>query len=349
MKAIIVFLLVFGLAKASIGQALLHAEGPIYHDNDDIGIGVTPSGIKFRVYEPGADLRFYNNGTFPFLRLSNNSNWGLLVNAGGNSPKIGTFSGGNLQIHPFSSNTGDLDTSKGVLGYFDFANMRVGIGTNSPSATLDINGNLRFKGGNQGFQVFSLDETDNTPWASFINYGGIAIGSDSGTNRQMFTFTDGSYNNLIFNVSSSINSGVEWFSRLAVGQNGNVGIGTDSPTNKLEVNGTIRSQKVKVEATGWPDFVFTPNYKLRPLNELEAFIKANQHLPEVPSAKEVEENGLDLGKMDATLLQKVEELTLYLIEESKEKDKLKKENQELKAMFLTLKKEVEALKEKNKE
>jgi hypothetical protein len=133
--------------------------------------------------------------------------------------------------------------------------------------------------------------------------------------------------------------------------NGNIGIGTTSPSEKLEVNGTIRSKKVKVEASPWPDFVFAPNYKLRTLSELEAYIKTNQHLPEVPSAKEVEENGLDLGKMDATLLQKVEELTLYLIDGNKEKDalktevsQLKKENQELKAMFLELKREIEALK-----
>ena len=65
---------------------------------------------------------------------------------------------------------------------------------------------------------------------------------------------------------------------MTLRSDGNVGIGTTTPNNKLEVNGTIRSQKVKVEATRWPDFVFAPNYKLRTLNELEAYIKTNQHL-----------------------------------------------------------------------
>lgn len=111
-----------------------------------------------------------------------------------------------------------------------------------------------------------------------------------------------------------------------------VGIGTHNPVSELAVNGAVTAKKVKVTNAGWADFVFADTYQLRPLEEVEQFIKTNRHLPDVPSEKEVMEKGNDLGETDKKLLQKIEELTLYLIE-------LKKENQEIK-------KELKALKEK---
>ncbi|WP_320052058.1 hypothetical protein [uncultured Acetobacteroides sp.] len=108
-------------------------------------------------------------------------------------------------------------------------------------------------------------------------------------------------------------------------EDGNVGIGVFSPKNRLDVNGTIRAKEVKVES-GWADFVFKPDYQLKPLAEVEQFITANGHLPEIPTAKEVEQNGVSLGKMNAKLLQKVEELTLYIINQNKRIDSLIIEN-----------------------
>lgn len=105
---------------------------------------------------------------------------------------------------------------------------------------------------------------------------------------------------------------------------GSVGIGTVSiPTGyKLAVAGNLIAEKVKVKKSNtWPDYVFSPNYKLPNLTEVETFIKQNSHLPEIPSAIEIEKDGQDLGDMNRLLLKKVEELTLYLIE-------LKKENQQ---------------------
>ncbi|EAY25875.1 hypothetical protein [Microscilla marina] len=114
-----------------------------------------------------------------------------------------------------------------------------------------------------------------------------------------------------------------------------VGINTnklsDGSTNyTLSVNGRVRASEVKVY-TGWADYVFEKGYKLRPLNEVEAYIEKNGHLPDVPSAKQVEKNGIFIGEMNATLLRKIEELTLYMISMKKEVEHLKNENKALKA------------------
>ncbi|RZJ76944.1 MAG: hypothetical protein EOO45_00230 [Flavobacterium sp.] len=106
--------------------------------------------------------------------------------------------------------------------------------------------------------------------------------------------------------------------------NGNVGIGTATPKEKLSVNGKIRAHEVKVETSNWPDYVFNSNYKLRSLAEIEKDIKTTGHLPEMPSAKEAELNGIELGEMNKLLLKKIEELTLHLIEKEKDISRLKK-------------------------
>ena len=108
-------------------------------------------------------------------------------------------------------------------------------------------------------------------------------------------------------------------------QNGNVGIGTATPNAKLAVNGNIRAKEIKVENANWPDYVFAEDYQLPSLLQTEKHIKEKGHLPGIPSAKEVKTNGVDLGDMNARLLQKLEEVTLHLIKQEKELLELKKE------------------------
>ena len=90
-------------------------------------------------------------------------------------------------------------------------------------------------------------------------------------------------------------------------------------------------------AANWPDYVFNKNYKPRSLNELDQFIQTNKHLPELPSAREVQENGINLGDMDAKLLKKIEEITLYLIDQGKELNALKAQNVQLASEIKQLK------------
>lgn len=117
---------------------------------------------------------------------------------------------------------------------------------------------------------------------------------------------------------------------FAMCQNGNIGIGTTNPKAKLHVDGNILATEIKVQSTGGADFVFEDDYQLKDLSEVEQFIATNKHLPDIPSAKQMEENGVSLAEMNKLLLQKVEELMLYTIEQEKKLMNKNKELEELK-------------------
>jgi hypothetical protein len=140
--------------------------------------------------------------------------------------------------------------------------------------------------------------------------GSISLFGESGS-------SSGSYRLVALNLGLTVNS------------LGLVGIGTANPAYKLDVLGTIRAKEVKVDLNGVADYVFDSNYKLCPLSEVEQYVKEHKHLQEIPSAKEVEQNGVSLGEMQNKLLQKVEELTLYVIELKKENELQKKDNEQL--------------------
>jgi hypothetical protein len=206
----------------------------------------------------------------------------------------------------------------------------VGIGTN-PNYKLDVNGTIYSS--TDGWSVFAKTSSNSA-------YGLVASGA-SGSARHIFTANQEGYSNG-FTVDYT---GTEMIYKF---RDGNVGIGTDNPTQKLAVNGTIRCKEVLVEATPWPDYVFAKGYKLRTLSELEAFIKANNHLPEMPTAADAEQNGVKLSELNTKLLQKVEELTLYLIEQNKKLEMVIEENNKLKQSDAEMKKRLEIVETLNK-
>lgn len=113
---------------------------------------------------------------------------------------------------------------------------------------------------------------------------------------------------------------------MRITNQGNVCIGTTTPGNyKLKVNGDVKVKKLVVSQVGWPDYVF------KPLEQVASFIKKNKHLPDIPSTKEVTEKGISVGDTQALLLKKIEELTLYIIDQHKQIEVLKKEVGSLKS------------------
>ncbi|WP_234859280.1 tail fiber protein [Aquimarina aquimarini] len=133
--------------------------------------------------------------------------------------------------------------------------------------------------------------------------------------------------------------------RLRITHNGNIGIGTTSPDMKLTVNGNIHAKEVKIDLNiPAPDYVFKEDYKLRSIEEVANFIKENSHLPEIPSAKEFEQNGVMQAEMDMSLLKKIEELTLYTIQQEKKIQKLEKQQKEISELRFLFEKLLESKK-----
>ena len=180
----------------------------------------------------------------------------------------------------------------------------VGIGTTAPAKALDVAGSIYLFPGRNG-----------DPTLKFNNQGWARIGGSSSSGLAIWgTGNAETDDNPAMFVAS-----------------GSVGIGTTAPDQKLTVKGKIHAEEVIVDLNvPLADYVFGKDYELMPLHQVDQYVQENSHLPDMPSATEVKEKGMGVGEMQNKMLQKIEELTLYVIQQDKRIKALEEENQRLK-------------------
>jgi len=289
--------------------------------NGDFGIGTTAPSAKLDVRNGHlyvGDEIFSNPGSWGgTINIDDDVHSRILIEerATGVQTSLWAHAGGNAKVGSISNHDFGI-IANGIEGIRLTTLGNVGIGTTSPSEKLEVNGNTLINGqitALGGTPVLKLNDNDasNTvemaSWVSFqaqgIEKGYVGFGS-SGNNKLYLQNQDGELH---------------------------LGGSKTTISSYTIVNGNLEASKVKVTATpgSVPDYVFQPNYRLQTLNELEAFIKANSHLPNIPNAKEIETNGQDVGDLQLKLLEKIEELTLYVIEQNKEMQAIKEKIEKL--------------------
>ena len=258
--------------------------------NGNIGIGTVNPQAKLDVFGPV----HFNSGRLTHSGDLPNDNNATFVNTA--STGYGIYSkGGAGTRYSFH-----FENREGVSVLIGKGNGNIGIGTVNPQAKLDVVGPVRFNSG----RLTHSGDLPNDNNATFVNTAstGYGIYSKGGAGtRYSFHFEN-----------------QQGLSVLYGRGDGKIGVGTIAPDSKLTVKGDIHAEEVRVDLTvPGPDYVFEENYDLPTLESIESYIQENKHLPEIPSARELEADGIDLGVMNMLLLKKVEELTLHLIEQDR--------------------------------
>jgi hypothetical protein len=262
----------------------------------NVGIGTSSPNDILHISKVAAAtrLRVGNNGAYDAsVYFNGNSDWSV----GMDYSNSNAFTIGNSSA--LGTNTKFVIETGG----------NVGIGTETPNAKLTI------KGDSQDHSVFSV----NTGYSSNSSIFEVKQEGSDG-----MVYVRDANNNIITKLSGYLSAPSYFKSNLGIG------IATVPNGYKLAVKGKIIAEELKIQLqSNWPDYVFAPNYKLPTLKEVEKHIKQKGHLQNIPSAKDVAKNGVFLGEMTKSLLLKIEELTLYTIQQEKEIVFSKKNNENL--------------------
>lgn len=336
---------ILGVRQGSTNFAVLR-----WNSNGNVGIGgATPFTPSERLHvKDGNILLDYYTGTIGSVYIGGKpdaSQNGMKLFF--NNPANATYSGAYIDVRTGYTTTGlrfRVDNTTGSTERMRInADGNVGIGTSVlNTARLHVQAAATTNTTADNLACLSLDKPTSAttvrrmfmvPHLGTSAYSSMAQNGDVG-----FFWTDAAAGAQKNSTAAFVIA--PWkdnWAGLRITADGNVGIGTplvNNPYNyKLAVKGVIGAQELKIEntSTAWPDFVFAKNYSLMNLNELEAYLEVNKHLPNIPSAKEVSDNnGVLVGEFQTKLLQKIEELTLYVIQQNKEMEKIKSELNALK-------------------
>ncbi|CAN5249237.1 hypothetical protein BH11BAC6_BH11BAC6_03170 [soil metagenome] len=290
---------IFGTASGGATNYAGFFSGRVYM-SDHLSLNTTSNNVVLNI--SGDNKAIEVDGTNPYLQMKSLGNDVGYIRANITNLEVATNAGtaGNLVLR---TNGGERMT----IG----SNGRIGVNTVITPAQFNVSGTN---------ETVNIDGSN--PYLQ-INNGGALTGyiRANGSNFQVATNAENDLGKLEFRTNGS--------SRMWIDANGNVSVGGSGKVATgylLSVVGKVMAEEVRVELNGtWPDYVFSKDYKLMPLQNLKQYVNENNHLPEVPAA-EAMKDGIEVGKMNKMLMQKVEELTLYVIQLNEELQALKNQH-----------------------